>query len=58
LFEECIEPQLVIQLAGQPAAAPLPGPAQFHLIEPNPDDRLLMLLDRSLRGHQRQGARD
>jgi hypothetical protein len=45
---ELIEPQLTPQLAGQPARAPLPRPAQAHLRQAKLHDRIV--------GHRRSGA--
>src|SRR6266478_6874736 len=35
LGPEIIQPQLLVQMAGQPTGSPLPRPMQFHLFEPH-----------------------
>src|ERR1035441_1315769 len=42
LAPEDIQLQLLVEQAGQPTSAPLPGPAQFQFIQPNADDPLVL----------------
>ncbi len=53
LCPELIKTQLLVQRARQPARTPLPGPAQFHILEPNLHHLLVVDLDGTILGKQR-----
>ena len=46
----------MVKFASQPTATPLARVTKFHLIHPDADDGLVVLLDLALRGHQCHGA--
>src|SRR5688572_19179148 len=51
-----MQPQFLIQMAGQPAGAPLARSAQLQLGELDPHDRLIVHLDGAVGGKQSHGS--
>src|SRR5450759_13736 len=52
LCPEFVETELLVQRAGKPASTPLSGPAQFHVLEPNLRDVLVVDLNRTILGEK------
>ena len=49
--------QLLVKVAGQPTAAPLSRPAKLQILQPNLNNILVVDLNATILGKQRQGPR-